>query len=255
MDKVLKPGFAGSFYPSDPVTLEQMVKQFLDNSCEPLKEAMGMVVPHAGYLYSGKTAGYGFASAPENVDTVVIIAPSHRFPFNGETVFDTDFMETPFGACPINRKITRRLASEMETIVFNEHSLEVMIPFIQIKWPEAEIVPIILGFEPDCRKTARLVQEYAPDAFIVASSDLSHFHPLNVARKKDRQVIDAFLTLEPERITGNLEACGIAAIQTLFYIARLRKAEKAVELHYSTSADSGAGADEVVGYFSGMVIQ
>ncbi len=229
------------------------IRQLLDNRCEPLENAVGMVVPHAGYIYSGKTAGYGFASAPDSVSTVVILAPSHRFPFRGETVFDADFAETPLGMCPINRAVTSGMASEMETIVFPEHSFEVMVPFIQVRWPDAEIVPVILGIEPDCRRTAWLIQKYAPDAFIVASSDLSHFYPLATAEKLDRQTIDAFLALSPERITDSIEACGRSAIRTLLHVAVLRKAKKAVELHYSTSADAGAGTEEVVGYFSGMV--
>lgn len=253
MDNVLKPGFAGSFYPADPLSLEVLVRGFLDNHYKPMENATGMVVPHAGYTYSGKTAGCGFASAPDNVSTVIIIAPSHRYPVRGETVFDIDFVETPLGMCQINREVTGGMASEMGTVVFNEHSFEVMVPFIQIRWPDAEIVPVILGIDPDCRKTASLIQQYAPDAFIVASSDLSHFHPLATAEKLDRMVIDAFLTLSPERITESLEACGKSAIRTLLYAATLRKAKKAVELHYSTSADAGAGTEEVVGYFSGMV--
>ncbi len=253
MDNVLKPGFAGSFYPADPVTLEATVNQMLDNSCEPVKRAIGMVVPHAGYVYSGRTAGFGFATAPNNVSTIVIIAPSHRFPFNGETVFNRKFMETPLGMCPVNMEIASELAGEMKTVVFNEHSLEVMIPFIQIRWPDADIVPVVLGVEPDCRKTAGLIQQYAPDSFIIASSDLSHFYPLAVAKKLDRVVMDAFLSLSPEKITDSLDACGRTAIRTLLYIAELREAEKAIELHYSTSADAGGGDDQVVGYFSGMV--
>lgn len=255
MDNVLKPGFAGAFYPADPLRLRAAVSDLLDNSCEPVADAIGMVVPHAGYIYSGVTAGYGFASAPDNVNTVVVIAPSHRFPFRGETVFDIDFLETPLGKCRVNRQVTGKLAVEMETVVFNEHSLEVMIPFIQIRWPDATIVPVVLGSEPDCGRLAGLIQSHASDAFIVASSDLSHFYPLDLARKLDRLVIDAFLTLSPAEITDTLEACGKAAIRTLLYIAALRKAENAVELHYSTSADAGAGKEEVVGYFSGMVIR
>lgn len=254
MDNVLQPGFAGSFYPADPVTLETTVNQMLDNSCEPVKSAVGMVVPHAGYVYSGRTAGFGFATAPDTVSTVVIIAPSHRFQFSGETVFNREFLETPLGMCPVNMEVAGKLAGEMKTDVFNEHSLEVMIPFIQIRWPDAEIVPVVLGVEPDCRKTAELLQQYAPDSFIIASSDLSHFYPLAVANKLDRVVMDAFLSLSPEKITDNLHACGRTAIRTLLYIAELRKAEKAIELHYSTSADAGAGNDQVVGYFSGMVL-
>jgi AmmeMemoRadiSam system protein B len=253
LDESLKPAFAGSFYSADPQKLEAQVRSFLDNGCAPLPNAVGMVVPHAGYIYSGKTAGFGFASAPDFVSTVVVCAPSHRFPFKGEIVFDVDFVETPLGKCKVNRKVTAALAGEMGSHVFHEHSFEVMVPFIQVRWPDAEIVPIILGAGPDCAGTASLILKYAPDAFMIASSDLSHFHRLEAAKKLDRQVIDAFLTLSPGKLTENLEACGLSAIRTLLHLARLRKAGKAVELHYSTSADAGAGHDEVVGYFSGMV--
>ncbi len=255
MAEVVKPAFAGSFYPSTPDAVKADVCNLLQNSCSPFSEAVGMVVPHAGYVYSGKTAAYGFASAPDNVSTIVICAPSHRYPFKGETVFDTDFLETPLGLCPVDRKITGFLAEEMESIVFQEHSLEVLIPFVQMKWPDAMIVPIVLGMEPDCKKVAELIYKHAPEAFLIASSDLSHFHPLSEAEKLDRMVINAFLSLSPEQIGDNLEACGKTAIKTLLYFAAMKSAGTAVELHYSTSADAGAGTDEVVGYFSGMVLK
>ena len=255
MTDVVKPAFAGSFYPSDTEDLKAEINKFLHNGCEPSAEAIGMVVPHAGYIYSGRTAGYGFASAPENVSTIVVCAPSHRYPFYGETVFDVDFLETPLGLYPVNREVTGALTEETETLVFNEHSLEVLIPFLQVKWPDSMIVPIVLGMEPDCRKVAELIYKHAPDAFLIASSDLSHFHPLNEAEKLDRMVINAFLSLSPEQIEENLEACGKSAIKTLLYFAEMKRAKTAVELHYSTSAEAGAGTEEVVGYFSGMVLK
>ncbi len=254
MDNVLKPKFAGSFYPSDPLTLEVTVKQYLDNDSIIYEDAIGMVVPHAGYVYSGKTAGYGFSSAPTKKSTIVIIAPSHKFPFRGETVFNSDFLETPLGVCPINKQVTKALATEMETFVFNEHSLEVLIPFVQIKWPEAEIVPIVLGIEPDCEKVAGLLHKYVPDAFVIASSDLSHFYPQNVAERIDRLTINAFLSLSAEKLKKNLEACGKTAIQILLLFAELSNASKAIELDYSTSAAAGGDKESVVGYFSGIVV-
>ncbi len=255
MADVIKPAFAGSFYPATPEKLNAMIHELLPDDCEPFTEAIGMVVPHAGYIYSGRTAGYGFASAPDNISTIVVCAPSHRYPVSGETVFDVDFLETPLGLCPVNREVTRALAEQMESIVFNEHSLEVIIPFVQIKWPDAMIVPIVLGMEPNCQKVAELIYKHAPDSFLIASSDLSHFHPLNEAEKLDRMVINAFLSLSPEQIGENLEACGRSAFKTLLYFAALKRAERAVELDYSTSADAGAGTEEVVGYFSGMVLK
>ncbi len=253
MNRVLKAAFAGSLYPSDAAELTGLVKQLLDNRCAPVNNAVGMVVPHAGYVYSGKTAGYGFASAPDDVSTVVIIVPSHTYPLAGDTVFDVDFLETPLGKCPVDRVVADSLASEMDAVVFNEHGLEVMIPFVQIRWPKAKVVPVVLSIRPDCKKTAELVQQYAPDAFVIASSNLSHFHLLYIAEKLDREVIKDFLSLSPDRITDDIEACGRWAIQTLLFIAELRGAGKAIELDYSTSLDAGAGANQVVGYFSGLV--
>lgn len=254
MADTLKPGFAGSFYPADPNRLEVMVRGFLEKHGESFPSALGMIVPHAGYIYSGKTAGMGFSCAPDRVSTVVVLAPSHRRAFQGTTVFDIDFVETPLGKCAVNRRITGNLASEMDTSVFAEHSFEVMIPFIQLRWPGVPVVPVIFGIEPDCERVALLIQKYAPDAFVVASSDLSHFYSLDVARKLDKQVIDAFISLSPDRIDSNTEACGRAPVKTLLHLAAFKNATEAVPIHYSTSADAGGGEHEVVGYFAGMVL-
>lgn len=257
MADVLKPGFAGSFYSSDSRELSEAVRGFLSCGCSPDPDAVGIVVPHAGYIYSGRTAGYGFASAPDDVSTVVVCAPSHRFPLSGGAVFDIDGVGTPLGVCEVDRAITGLLAAELSSEVFHEHSFEVMVPFIQLRWPEARIVPIILGAYPDCAGIAALVHSCAPDAFFVASSDLSHFHPLPTAEALDKIVIDGFLSLSPEvfekQLSSGGEACGRHSILTLLHFAGLRKATRAVNLHYSTSADAGAGSTEVVGYFSGMV--
>lgn len=257
MADILRSTFAGTFYPSEAKTLEDMVGGFLSCGVEPREDTIGIVVPHAGYVYSGRTAGYGFASAPDNVSTVVVCAPSHRFPLLSATVFDIDGVETPLGVCPVNRRITGRLAEEIDSVVFNEHSFEVMIPFIQERWPRAEIVPIILGASPDTAEIAELVERHAPDALFVASTDLSHFHPLERARELDDSAIQGFLSLSPEEFTKRLqqgaEACGRFPVLTLLHLAVSKGAAAAEKLHYSTSADAGAGTQQVVGYFSGRV--
>lgn len=258
MPEVLRSSFAGTFYPAEPRKLRMMVEEFLDCGCEPAENAAGIVVPHAGYVYSGRTAGYGFASAPEGVSTVVVCAPSHRFPLPGAAVFDADGMETPLGVCRIDREVTGKLAGRLDSVAFPEHSFEVMVPFIQVRWPKARIVPVITGVSPDCGELAREVKEYAPDSLFVASSDLSHYHSLETAGVLDRLTIEGFMSLSPETLEEKLasggEACGRHPILTLLYLAGLKNASRAVKLHYSTSADAGAGTREVVGYFSGMVI-
>ncbi len=257
MGDVMKCQFSGSFFPGEREELRKMVENYLDCGCQPAENAVGIVVPHAGYIYSGRTAGYGFASAPDDVSTVVVCAPSHRFPLMHTSVFHVDGIETPLGICPVNREITGRLAETMDSVTFHEHSLEVMVPFIQVRWPDAAVVPVVMGMSPDCRGTARLVNRLAPDSLFVASSDLSHFHPLERARVLDEMVMEGFLSLSPEILKKKLEsggeACGRNPILTLLYLAELKKAARAVKLDYSTSADAGAGTHEVVGYFSGLV--
>ncbi len=257
MADILRSAFAGTFYPAQAGPLEDMVRGFLDCGVEPGDDTIGIVVPHAGYVYSGRTAGYGFASAPKDVSTVVVCAPSHRFPLLSATVFDIDGVETPLGVCPVNRRITGELAESMDQVVFQEHSFEVMVPFIQLRWPGAQIVPLILGASPDTAKIAELVDRHARDALFVASTDLSHFHPLHRARELDESAIQGFMSLSPEEFSRRLdrgaEACGRYPVLTLLHLAGIRGGVKAEGLHYSTSADAGAGATDVVGYFSGRI--
>jgi len=254
---VLRSAFAGSFYPENRDDLSLMVKGFLNCHYSPFPGAVGMVVPHAGYIYSGKTAGIGFASAPDNVENVIVCAPSHRYPLMNASVFDVDSIETPLGVCPVNRDAAAALAMELGTELFHEHSFEVMIPFIQTRWPEAKIVPLILGAAPDCAGIAELIETVLPGGFFIASSDLSHFHPLEQAEVLDERVITGFLSLDPAEFSRSLseggEACGRYPILTLLHLAGLKGAGKAARLFYSTSADAGAGRDDVVGYFTGMV--
>ncbi len=257
MGDVLNCSFSGSFFPGEKEELREMVQGFLDCGCKPAASAVGIVVPHAGYVYSGRTAGYGFASSPDDVSTVVVCAPSHRYPLMQTAVFNVEAIETPLGVCPVNMDVTAKLAESMDSIVFHEHSLEVMVPFIQLRWPDAKIVPLIMGMSPDCRGTARLLNHHTPESFFVASSDLSHFHSLESARVLDGMIMDGFLSLSPEKFKKSIEsggeACGRYPMLTLLYLAELKKANRAVKLHYTTSADAGAGTREVVGYFSGLV--
>lgn len=257
MAEILSSAFSGSFYPGNRDDLLFTVKKLLNRECSQYSSAIGAVIPHAGYIYSGRTAGLGFASAPDIVENVVVCAPSHRYPLKNATVFDVDGIETPLGICPVNRELTGALSEDLGCELFYEHSFEVMVPFIQVRWPEAEIVPLILGASPDCTGIAELIETVSPDSFFIGSSDLSHFHPLEDALELDERIITSFLSLDPAKFIRALEeggeACGRYPILTLLHLASMKGAEKAVKLDHSTSADSGAGRDDVVGYFSGMV--
>jgi MEMO1 family protein len=254
---VLNCAFAGSFFPGDPEELRAYVNGCLNNGCLPDPDAVGMVVPHAGYVYSGITAGYGFASAPDGVETVVVCAPSHRYPLTGPAVLDVSAFSTPLGDCPVSTEITDSLPEEFRRLVISEHSMEVMLPFIQVRWPEASVVPVVLGSSPHCESVASAIFSVCGDCFFIASSDLSHFHHIDRALMLDRMVMDAFLAGSPEGFSRVFarggEACGRHPVETLLHFARKRGAGNTSFLHYSTSADAGAGTEEVVGYFSGMV--
>ena len=147
MGTILEPSFAGSFYPSDPIQLVGLVKS-LTGTHEPLSRGIGMVVPHAGMAYSGKTAGMAYRRAPEGVERVILCAPSHRVFVGGAVVLDADALGTPIGNVTVDTDAVDSLERYgLKRALFGEHSLEVQLPFILNRWPEARVVPLITGSE------------------------------------------------------------------------------------------------------------
>ncbi|MFO7625899.1 MAG: AmmeMemoRadiSam system protein B [Candidatus Fermentibacteraceae bacterium] len=261
MDTVLEPSFAGSFYPSDPRQLSELVRK-LAGPREPLPGSLGMVVPHAGMVYSGRTAGMAYARAPGDVSRVVLCAPSHRAFVRGAVLLDAGELGTPLGNVRVDRQAFEGLRKRgVGSAVMAEHSIEVQLPFMLARWPGVSVIPVVtVSDDPSFLfELAGVLYEEAPDAFFVASSDLSHYHGLARALKLDSMVREAFLTLSPDALLDALarggEACGRAAMITLLHFAALAGGNRAVEIDYSTSADAGAGEKQVVGYFSGMIVR
>lgn len=261
MAGTLEPGFAGSFYPGNPVVLQETVAR-LTGDFHPLPGAVGMVVPHAGLQYSGGTAGKAYAAAPDDPGLVIICAPSHRFYVRGAVIPDVDAFETPLGPVEVEVEAAGRVRRMgIGSGVFQEHSLEVQLPFVKHRWPGTRILPVVTVSDDPVfqRELASVLYRETGGAFFVASSDLSHYHPLGEAVRLDSTVRDAFISLSPERLASALarggEACGSAGIAVLLSYAALAGADRGVEVHYSTSADAGAGESQVVGYFSGMILR
>lgn len=261
MATVLEPSFAGSFYPSDPSVLSELMER-LTGPPEPLPEAVGMVVPHAGMVYSGRTAGKAYARARRDVSRVVLCAPSHRAFVRGAVLLDAGELGTPIGNVRVDRQALIGLKKNgLGAAVMAEHSIEVQLPFMLATWPGASVIPVVtVSDDPSfLSDLAGVLFDEAPDAFFVASSDLSHYHGLATAAKLDSMVRKAFLSLSPEALQAALfkggEACGRAAMMTLLYFAGLAGGNRAIEIGYSTSADAGAGEKQVVGYFSGMIVR
>jgi AmmeMemoRadiSam system protein B len=257
----LEPGFAGSFYPGNPAALRESVAR-LTGPFEPVRGAVGMVVPHAGFQYSGVTAGRGYAAAPDDPGLVIICAPSHRFHVRGAVIPDVDAFGTPLGPVEVDVETAGRIRRMgVGSGVFQEHSLEVQLPFVRHRWPGIRILPVVTvsddpGFQ---RELAATLFRETGGAFFVASSDLSHYHALGEAVKLDALVRDAFVSLSPQRLSSALaqggEACGAPGIAVLMHYAALAGANRGIEVHYSTSADAGAGESRVVGYFSGLAVR
>jgi hypothetical protein len=259
LETILEPSFAGSFYPADPLQLAGLVKS-LTGTHEPSSRGIGMVVPHAGMAYSGKTAGMAYRIAPDGVERVILCAPSHRVFVGGAVILDADALGTPMGNVKVDGDAVGSLERfGLKRARFGEHSLEVQLPFILDRWPEAKVVPLITGsFDPVfLEELACFLHAETEGAFFIASSDLSHFHRLEHAEKLDSMVREAFLSLSPEKFISSLdrggEACGRAPMLALLHYAARAGGSLAREIHYSTSADAGAGRTQVVGYFSAMI--
>ena len=262
---IRKPAVAGMFYPSDRETLDELVSSFISGSGRQADDLItGIVSPHAGYIYSGAVAGAAFASAPDDVRNVIVIAPAHRYPVMGSSVYNGEGYETPLGTAPVQKEITSRLLgaglSFQPEAHLGEHSAEVQIPFIQVRWPDSSIVVILQGSVTAdySRQLSEIIFDAArgyDNTLIVASTDLSHFHSLDTAEKKDRKIIDAFVSGNPRNMEVALqqggEACGRGPILTLMYYAVLLNQTRFGEIMWDTSACASGDRSSVVGYFAG----
>jgi len=265
-----KPVVAGMFYPAESKELDKLITVFLkkaDDEMESTDSYLGIVVPHAGYVYSGQCAAYGFnALKNRDLENIVIIAPSHRFGEFSFSVGDYDSYETPLGEVKVNRKITSKLLDDAEFSFLEaahnyEHSLEVQLPFIKKLFPKVEIVPILIGnqsyFNAEylADKLFDLFKDKLEKTAFVISSDLSHYHPANLAEMLDSKLIKYLEKMQSEELykqtrNGVVEACGVGGIITMMqFIKNLNKSEVKL-LNYTHSGKSSGADDSVVGYLA-----
>lgn len=264
--KIFQPVVAGQFYPSDPEELKRSIESYLNSATdiEVKGDVWGVIAPHAGYIYSGPVAGYSYrALKRENVETVIILAPSHRYPFRGASVLNFDYYRTPLGNAKIDRSLAKKLLRKepfVEEIgaFTKEHSAEVHIPFIQVILPHAKILPVVMG-RPDystIKDASEVISEILENgngkyAFVV-STDLSHYHPYEEAREMDRNLLNKIALLKTGEIydgvtEGVYEMCGFVPVITALMMAE-RLNLKPFVLHYKNSGDTAGGRERVVGY-------
>jgi len=256
MTKIRQPAVAGAFYPMQAEALDEEVRHCLseaDVAKGPAPKAL--IAPHAGYIYSGSVAGEAYAQlrpARDKVTRIVLIGPSHRVPFQGLAVSSVEGFETPLGIVPVDREAVEQILRLPQVQVLDEahadeHSLEVQLPFLQITLNEFSIVPIVVG-EASAEAVAEVLDMLwsGSETRIVVSSDLSHYHEYETARRIDAATSKAIETLQPERIEYD-HACGRNPIAGLLVTARKRGLHVR-RLDLRNSGDTAGPRDQVVGY-------
>lgn len=256
--KTRSPAVAGSFYPADPLALQQQIDDFLavreSRVDVPAAAPKALVCPHAGIIYSGRTAGIGYAQLIANrsqIRRVVLLGPTHRVGIRGLAVPSVDAFATPLGEIPIDRA-GRAAALRLPQVAMSdaphlaEHSLEVQLPFLQRALDEFSLLPLAVGDAAPAEVAEVLDAVWGgAETLIVISSDLSHFHPYDAAQAIDRESIDAVLALAGP--LDHEQACGATPLNGLLRVAR-RRGLKPSLLDLRNSGDTAGDRRRVVGY-------
>jgi MEMO1 family protein len=273
--KIREPAVAGLFYPADPTELAGVIDRLLRSSEDtPLRRIRALICPHAGYAYSGPTAARAYKAVQgQPYRTVIVLAPGHYAAFSGAAVTQADAYRTPLGLAPVSSLAARIAAVKPffpektcrvqrpawarqsslkapppgeDTPETWEHALEVQVPFLQRVLTNFDLVPAILG-EVDPAALARALRPFLdPSTLLVASSDLSHYHPYDQAKKLDAQCVKDICELNLEAMNAR-EACGKSPILVLMHLAQ-QMGWTTQLLDYRNSGDTAGDRSGVVGY-------
>lgn len=253
-DNIRQPAVAGMFYPAEAGQLALEVAGMLSEAPRGSEHPKALIVPHAGYVYSGPVAASAYAllnAMKDEIRRVVLFGPTHRVAVRGLAVPTRERFATPLGIMPLDMAaISRALA--LPQVQANdeahalEHSLEVQLPFLQTVLDDFSLVPFAVGFA-----TAEEVAEVmellwgGPETLIVVSSDLSHYHPYAAAQRIDRHTADEILALHD--LADHEQACGATPINGLIETARRRGLQPRL-LDLRNSGDTAGDRSRVVGY-------
>ncbi len=264
--KIRRPYVAGSFYPDDKNLLKNTIEKFLKNAEIFKKEFFAFICPHAGYSYSGQTAGYVYRQIKEmqGVDTVLLFGVSHNAIFKYLAIDGNEKWETPLGEVHVNKSLIDELSKDKNFRIDSsphdiEHSLEVQIPFIQTVSPSVKIVPLLIG-SPNLNLLVagaeKLFDIFKDKNFVlVVSSDMYHGYSYDECKKYDEKTRDIIMELNWEKfynlIDKEVMACGAYAITLLLRFCELMDKSRAMVLHQTNSADvTGSYYGYVVGYLA-----
>lgn len=263
---------AGSFYPARAVELiryfERFSHDFDEGNCESRGGGMGhkdstlpklkshaVIVPHAGYIYSGYTANIAYrVLANYRIKNFVVIGPSHRVAFEGVSLCDYDSYETPFGDIESSDILVQKLKDKFSLgcmpAVHLEHSTEVQFPFIKHYLGDADIVELVYSdTKPEYISEIIDFVLQQEDCGVIISTDLSHFYTLEDANKLDNVCLSAIDKLDLDMLNSGCEACGMTGVEAMIISAK-KLGLKSKILDYRTSADMSGDESRVVGYVS-----
>ncbi|HDO22244.1 MAG TPA: AmmeMemoRadiSam system protein B [Nitrospirae bacterium] len=266
---IRNPSVAGKFYFDDPRMLNSQVEKYIDTHCEK-KDCIGIVSPHAGFVFSGPVAGsvYSHINIP---DTVILLGPNHTGLGEMASLMSSGEWIIPTGTISIDEVLSSALIektallSEDSRAHMFEHSLEVQLPFIYYFRRDVKIVPIVLmRLDIDeCmnlgKSIAEVINAMGRTVLLVASSDMSHYVPDDTARRLDKIAIDRILDIDPEGLydvimKNNITMCGYIPVTVMLFAARYLGAREAELIRYATSAEKSGDYDHVVGY-AGMMVR
>ncbi len=266
---IRNPVVAGQFYPGSATQLKEMIKGMVSENA-PREDAIGLMMPHAGYIYSGPVAG-ATISRVDFKDTFIIMGPNHTGMGKPLSIMTEGSWRTPLGEVEIDSELARavkensRYLEEDTEAHLQEHSIEVQLPFLQYFKSDIKIVPIILAHAPGevyksiGRAIARAILDSNKNAVILASSDMTHYERQESAKKKDTEAINAILELDADKLLErvmelHITMCGYAPAVALITAAKELKAKSTELVRYQTSGDVIKDYSSVVGY-AGILIK
>ncbi len=246
--------FAGTWYPKDKSTLSAMIDNFFEKSekRQPVGKVKGVIVPHAGYTFSGSVAAEAFSVLdPADYDTVIILGPSHRYPLSKASILNVTHYKTPLGEIKLSEKRKKLLESDIINTIpkahEQEHSIEIELPFLQKAIADFEIIPILVG-QLDYNKLVKAISGIIDDrTLIVVSVDLSHYHPYDEAVKMDTSCIEGITSMD----ISILDRCEIDApwaVATLMGIAQEKEWGNELRMYKNSGDVTNDKSKGVVGY-------
>jgi AmmeMemoRadiSam system protein B len=271
--KIRRPAVSGMFYAGTARELEEQIEWCYRHEVGPgtiprvnskgLREIVAIVVPHAGYYYSGPVAAHAYKELADDgiCDTAVILGPNHTGYGYPVSLWVGDGWSTPLGEVEIDNKLAQKLLGTVikadETAHIHEHSIEVQLPWLQYLYKKVKIVPITMLAQDleTARSVGKAISQAGDNSIIIASSDFTHYEPHSVAMEKDSLVIESIVALDEEELYKRCERlgctmCGYGPVASAIVAAKEMRGKKASLLKYATSGDTSGDFSRVVGYGS-----